>query len=96
MSDLSENFDKHPFEELLFLTGGYGVSRIEVSKDSPLIDKSLAESDLRKKDITVLAIVRGDSTIPNPGANTKIRLGDELISFGDLEKIKKGVGASDK
>ena len=60
------------------------------------VDKSLAESDLCKKDITVLAIVHGDSTIPNPGANTKIRIGDELISFGDLEKIKKGVGASDK
>lgn len=91
-----EIIKKVSFEELLFLTGGYGVSRIDVDKDSPLIDKSLAESDLRKKDIIVLAIVRGDSTVPNPGANTKIRLGDELISFGNLENIKKGVGVKEK
>lgn len=84
------------FEELLFLAGGYGISRIDISEDSPLIDKSLAEAGLRKKDITVLAIVRGDSTIANPGANIKIRIGDELISFGNLENIKKGAGASDK
>ncbi len=87
---------KVSFEDLLFLTGGYGVSRIDVDKSSPLIDKSLAESDLRKKDIMVLAIVRGDSTIANPAANTKIRLGDELISFGNLESIKKGVGVKEK
>lgn len=87
---------KVSFEELLFLTGGYGVSRIDVDKGSPLIDKSLAESDLRKKDITVLAIVRGDSTIANPAANTKIRLGDELVSFGNLENIKKGAGVKEK
>jgi hypothetical protein len=87
---------KVSFEDLLFLTGGYGVSRIDVDKSSPLIDKSLAESDLRKKDIMVLAIVRGDSTIANPAANTKIRLGDELISFGNLENIKKGVGVKEK
>jgi hypothetical protein len=91
-----EIIKKVSFEELLFLTGGYGVSRIDVDKNSPLIDKSLAESDLRKKDITVLAIVRGDSTIANPAANTKIRLGDELISFGNLENIKKGVGIKEK
>ncbi len=91
-----EIIKKVSFEELLFLTGGYGVSKIDVDKSSPLIDKSLAESDLRKKDITVLAIVRGDSTIANPGANTKIKLGDELISFGNLENIKKGVGVKDK
>ena len=80
------------FEELLFLTGGYGVSRIDVDKKSPLVGKSLAESDLRKDDIMVLAIVRDETTISNPNANTKIMPADELISFGNLENIRKRAG----
>ena len=77
------------FEELLMLAGGYGVSKIDVSSGNPLIDKTLAQSDLRKNDITVLAIVRNEETIPNPSAGTKILAGDELISFGQLENIRK-------
>ena len=79
------------FEELLFLTGGYGISRIEVCDSSPLIDKTLIESNLRKNDIIVLAIVRGSETIPNPTALTTIHKGDELITFGKLQNIRTHV-----
>ncbi len=82
------------FEELLQLTGGYGISRIEVDENSPLIDKTLAESDLRKNDITVLAIIRDNETIPNPSANRKIQKGDGLISFGKVENIRNQAGSS--
>ena len=77
------------FEEMLMLTGGYGVSKITVSSGSLLVDRTLAESGLRKNDITVLAIVRAEETIPNPPATAKILVGDDLISFGQLENIKK-------
>lgn len=76
------------FEELLQLTGGYGISRIEVSEESLLVGKTLAESDLRKNDVTVLAIIRDNETIPNPSANRKIQKGDGLISFGKMESIR--------
>jgi len=76
------------FEELLLLAGGYGVSRIDVEANSPLVEKTLAGSELRQSDITVLAIVRGDTTIPNPAANSKILAGDTLVSFGNLENIR--------
>ena len=79
------------FEELLFLTAGFGISRIEVCEGSPLIDKTLIESDLRKKDITVLAIVRGSETMPNPTALVTIHKGDELIAFGNLHNIRRNV-----
>ncbi len=79
------------FEELLMLTGGYGISRIEVCEGNPIIDKTLAESDLRKNDITVLAIIRGEETIPNPSASRKILKGDGLIAFGKLEKLRSQV-----
>ena len=70
------------------LAGGYGVSKIDVSPDNPLVGKTLTQSDLRKSDIMVLAIVRAEETIPNPPANTQILSGDELISFGKLENIR--------
>jgi len=76
------------FEELAIATGGYGVSRVAVDAGSAVLDKTLSESQLRKSDITVLAIIRADETIPNPSAKTKILLGDELVCFGKLENIR--------
>jgi Trk-type K+ transport system membrane component len=86
-----EIFQKVSFEELLLATGGYGISRITVSSGSPVLNKTLAKSQLREYDITVLAAVRGGETIPNPQANMKILLSDELICFGKLENIKNRI-----
>jgi len=86
-----EIFQKVSFEELLLATGGYGISRIAVSAGSPVLNKTLAKSGLREQDIMVLATVRGSETIPNPPANMKILLGDELICFGKLENIRSRV-----
>jgi len=77
------------FEELVIATGGYGVSSIEIGKNSPVLDKSILESDLRSHDITILVIERKGETIPNPSANTKIILSDRLICFGKLDRIRK-------
>ncbi len=76
------------FEELLVATGGYGVSSIEICKDSPILNKVIVETDLRSHDITILVIERNGETIPNPSAETKILLGDRLICFGKLGNIR--------
>jgi len=86
-----EIFKKVSFEELVLATGGYGVSRVVVSAGSPVLNKMLAKSNLRKHDITVLAVVRGEQTIPNPSADTEIILGDELVCFGKLENIRNTI-----
>ena len=77
------------FEELLVATGGYGVSSIEICKDSTVLEKSLRDTDLRSLDITVLAIERKDEIIPNPVADTKMLLGDKLICFGKSANIRE-------
>lgn len=76
-------------EELALATGGYGVSKIQVSESNPIVGKVLSESGLRKDDINVLAIIRDANTIPNPAASRKILAGDELICFGKLDIIRK-------
>ena len=77
------------FEELAVVTGGYGVSRIEVGSQSTLQNKSIQDSGLRTKDITILAVVRSGDTMPNPVAQTRIQLDDQLICFGKLENIRE-------
>ncbi|NIM03504.1 hypothetical protein GTN66_05075 [bacterium] len=77
------------FQELLVATGGYGVSSIEVCKGSPVLDKTLLDSELRHQDILVLAVERKGETIPNPPADTNIILGDRLVCFGKLENMRK-------
>jgi len=86
-----EIFQKVSFEELVISTGGYGVSRVTVCAGSPVLNKTLFKSDLRKHDITVLAIVREEQTIPNPAAGMEILLGDELLCFGKLENIRNEI-----
>ena len=86
-----EIFKKVSFEELLLATGGYGVSRVAVCAGSPVLKKTLSRSGLREHDVAVLAIVRGEQTIPNPPNDTKILLDDELICFGRLENIRNRI-----
>lgn len=77
------------FEELVVATAGYGISKIEVCKDNPILNRTLLDSDLRKFDILILAVERGEEIIPNPRADTRILLGDKLICFGKLENIRR-------
>ena len=84
-----EIFKPVSFEELLLVTRGYGVSKIKVREGHSVSDRALSDSELRKDDITVLAIVRANKTTPNPPSDTKIISGDELICFGKLGSIRK-------
>ena len=77
------------FEELVVATGGYGVSNIEICKNNPLLHKTLLQANLGAHDIKVLAIQRGKETMPNPPADTKILLTDNVICFGKLDNIRK-------
>ncbi len=76
------------FEDLVVATGGYGISQIEIDNHSPILDKTLMNSELRDADITILAVQTKGTIIPNPPARTKISLGDKLICFGKLENIR--------
>lgn len=76
------------FEEIFVAPGGYGISRVDIEETSPVLDKTLAEADLRKHGITVLVIERGLTTIANPQPDAQIRAGDVLLCFGKLTAMK--------
>ena len=76
------------FEELAIATGGYAVVRAEVPSGSALLNTTLADSHLRARDITVLAVRRGQETIANPPATTRLLRGDQILCFGRLDTIR--------
>jgi hypothetical protein len=91
-----EIIEQVTFEELAVATGGYGISKVQISKDSWVLDKSLAESQLRSRNVNVLAVIRGADTIPNPPPDTRVTLGDELLCFGKLGDIRNALYAKNE
>ena len=84
------------FEELTLATGGYGITQIEICKDSPILDKKILETELREHDITILTVEREGKTIPNPPADTVIQMGDSVTCFGRLEHIRRELSMPSK
>jgi hypothetical protein len=84
------------FEELIVATGGYGLSDIEITKDSPVLDKTIKDANLRKDDINILVVEREGTAVSNPPSDMQILLGDRLVCFGKLEKIREKLCVTSK
>ncbi len=69
---------------------GLRLEEILVSEQSPLVDKTLMESGLRKKyDIIVVAIKRNDGQMVfNPKPGSRLLAGDILVVLGETGQIK--------
>ena len=60
-----------------------------VTDDSPLVGRTLADSQLRRRaGVSVIAVQRGEETITNPGAETELRAGDTLVVIGSREACR--------
>ncbi|MEM7807154.1 MAG: 30S ribosomal protein S6--L-glutamate ligase [Planctomycetota bacterium] len=66
----------------LTLKSGYTVAEVPVPPGSELIDKTIADTGLRERDVLVLSIMRQGLTIPNPRGSREILEGDTLVCFG--------------
>ena len=64
------------------------MAEIYIPEGSEYIGKSIQESGLRDKDITVLTLYRGTSVIPNPRSQRQLGAGDRLLCFGKLELMR--------
>jgi TrkA domain protein len=63
---------------------------VELPEDSPLVGKTLAEANVRKKTgVIVIGVVRNDEMIPAPDPkNFRFQPGDILIAVGNREQIE--------
>ncbi|WP_188454002.1 cation:proton antiporter regulatory subunit [Virgibacillus oceani] len=64
------------------------VDYITLKENSPLVNKTIEESDIRNKTgATIIGIVHGDDVIAIPEADTTLKSGDVLMSVGKDEQI---------
>lgn len=82
-------FPELDLRERLTLSKGYGVVEVHIPSGSPLVGKSLAESALRERDITVLRMSRGTGFITNPKGTRVLEADDTLLCFGKLAALRE-------
>jgi len=82
------HFPEMDVRQRLSISRGYGVSELPVSEWSQLAGKTVAESELRERDILVLTVMRQGKVIANPSRSRKLEEGDRLLCFGKLETMK--------
>jgi len=81
-------FPEIDVRQRLTVSTGYGVAELVVHGGADLVGKTIAESGLDERDITVLTLHRGTSVIPNPRRGTELQAEDRLLCFGRLEEMR--------
>jgi len=82
------NFPELDIRQRLTVSRGYGVTELSVPTGSDFVGKTIAESQLRERDVVVLTLHRGHTVIPNPRATRELEGGDRLLCFGKLESMR--------
>ena len=81
-------FPEIDVRQRLTVSTGYGVAELVVHGSADLVGRTIAESGLEERDITVLTLHRGTSVIPNPRRRTTLEAQDRLLCFGKLEEMR--------
>ncbi|RJP41213.1 MAG: 30S ribosomal protein S6--L-glutamate ligase [Phycisphaerales bacterium] len=81
-------FPEMDVRQRLTVSRGYGVAEIRIASKSELAGKTIAESGLRERDVSVLTLNRGKRVIANPRESRRLRAGDRLLCFGRLEMMR--------
>ena len=84
-------FPEIDVRQRLTVSTGYGVAELVVRGSADLVGKTLRESGLEDRDITVLTMHRGTSVIPNPSRGLVLESEDRLLCFGRLEEMRSMV-----
>lgn len=81
-------------EEILYLQEGYGLTRLQVPDDSPVVGRTLQELRLKRHEITVIAIERGTEFIAVPTGEDTLEAGDHLIVYGRRAGVSEAFGVT--
>jgi ribosomal protein S6--L-glutamate ligase len=81
-------FPEIDVRQRLSVSTGYGVAEILVHNNGTFVGKTLGESEVGERDITVLTLHRGSTVIPNPRNRVVLEAGDRLLCFGKLEEMR--------
>ena len=84
-------FPEVDVRQRLTVSTGYGVAELLVHGAADLVGKTLGESGLWERDITVLTLHRGTNVIPNPRKGVVLEAEDRMLCFGKLEEMRSMV-----
>lgn len=90
------HFPEIDLRQRLTVDKGYGVAEIHIMKNSDLTGKIIKQAGFQEKDIVIMSIKRGTSTISNPFVTREILEDDTLLCFGKLENMKDLVSQNRK
>jgi ribosomal protein S6--L-glutamate ligase len=82
------SFPEIDVRQRLTVSTGYGVAELYVREGADIVGKTITESGLRERDISVLTLVRGSKVIPNPRSDRTLEADDRLLCFGKLESMR--------
>ncbi|MFI4881128.1 MAG: 30S ribosomal protein S6--L-glutamate ligase [Phycisphaerales bacterium JB064] len=82
------DFPEIDIRQRLTVSVGYGVAEIHIPEGSEFIGKTIEQSGLRERDLTVLTLNRGTAVQSNPKANRVLEAGDRLLCYGKLETMR--------
>ncbi len=86
-------FPELDVRQRLTVSTGYGVAELLVREAGDFVGKTIGESGLRDRDITVLTLHRDTDVIPNPRDARKLEANDRLLCFGNLEEMRDMIPA---
>ncbi|MFP4636792.1 MAG: 30S ribosomal protein S6--L-glutamate ligase [Nitriliruptoraceae bacterium] len=86
-------FPELDVRQRLSVSASYGVAELEIGEGSAMVGRTLANSGLRERDITVLTLTRGTRVVPNPRGNRELEAHDRLLCFGRYEEMRDLVPA---
>ncbi|KQO63711.1 30S ribosomal protein S6--L-glutamate ligase [Curtobacterium sp. Leaf261] len=81
-------FPEIDVRQRLSVSTGYGVAELLVHTNAELVGRTIEQSGLGDRDITVLTLHRGSTVIPNPRSGVALEAGDRLLCFGKLEEMR--------
>lgn len=75
------------------LAGNVVIEWVDVAPESSLVGVTLADADIRQQyGVSIIAIQRGEETIPSPTADTAIETGDTLVVLGQKDACRSFLG----
>ena len=89
-------FPELDVRQRLSVSTGYGVAELLVREGADLVGKTIGESGLRERDITVLTLHRSTDVIPNPKTSRVLEDNDRLLCFGKLDEMRDLIPARRK
>lgn len=80
-------FEAVDVDELTVPLGDAFIEWVDIHEGSPLANTTLADANIRQQTgVSVIAIQRGEETIPNPDADTEIQVDDIIVAVGTREE----------